>query len=896
MSPTVSGSPPPAYGEADHARGKSRCLGSDEKVSENGRFSGDLAVISVGDNRGVDHRERSDSDLGARSEETVTPQSHLNISASQRATGHSYGDDEDVRPLGLTTTASQYMHPSGSEQPRLATPPSSSPFRLHLSTPSRTENDISRLSEASPPPSPVTRPPPKAPRLSLHVDMDNDLSSWSQSLFSVLESSETTTSSSPNLDSFGSKYVAAPSTRATSSASHFSRSTTSPNELTTTPKKSAIPPLVLSSPARSVLSEADQSIDGTSPLFDEVMSLVQCQSPVSNGKEEDDNGFDIDASALLVPTRPSSTYLSNTSSPPPLPQFNYEFLKFKPDRSSSISQPSSRDSQATISSSSRWSKATVTTVRDATIARATKPAMANAAAVPAPMPTRHGQTPSTSSMSNISADLTGSSVDSSSILDGSALDFPMPPPSPLEGSFMPSSGPTSPRLPPPSPVDPVRASMTGVDGPLGIGQLPTASTSNNRLPSPSSTRSSQSSSSVSSTYSSQANPLSITSCSESSTEGADEEDDTISRLTNAVRIELRSTDSEGSFLSPTDSEAGSRKWAKEQAKHISMRRSVYSNPSDDADGLYYGVDDGGTPVVDWLTDSPTSPHFEMHGNVKRDSVAVFNHLQRNPSLQQGVQQGILNRNSQDSRNSQDRRPSIQINGTAALDVRRSSQKLLTPFVGDLTPSPISANSSPMQRYRGWVSEILAPLEEYINHDVDPRKLFSDMQEIAEGESGSVFVAKVVARPSSAKKSQVETGEVRQLVAIKNVPLVPGGSSKLLDLEKELAIMSRIRHENILSMEALYVDLAEDCLWIEMELMERSLADMLALAEEGLMLLEPMVARFTKDVSSSVESAVLLVADNVVHYRYLTLWRTWKTLGLPTEMFALTICWSTVRAS
>ena len=271
---------------------------------------------------------------------------------------------------------------------------------------------------------------------------------------------------------------------------------------------------------------------------------------------------------------------------------------------------------------------------------------------------------------------------------------------------------------------------------------------------------------------------------------------------------------------------------------------MYSNSimNEEIDGPYYDHDDGAPPVVDWLTDSPTSPHYETHGGVKRDSEAVFNHLQRNASLQQGISNRI----------SQVKRPSIQIEGTAALDVKRSSQKLLTP---SLSPSPVSAGPSPVNRYRGWVSKMLSPLEEYINHDIDPRRLFKDMQEIAEGESGSVYVARVIAYPSSTKKTQVEPVQDGDFVAIKNVALRPEGTSKLQDLQKELAIMSRIRHENILSMEALYVDLAEDCLWIEMELMERSLADMLALATEGLMMLEPMMARLSKDVGPTMHQYI-----------------------------------------
>jgi hypothetical protein len=52
------------------------------------------------------------------------------------------------------------------------------------------------------------------------------------------------------------------------------------------------------------------------------------------------------------------------------------------------------------------------------------------------------------------------------------------------------------------------------------------------------------------------------------------------------------------------------------------------------------------------------------------------------------------------------------------------------------------------------------------------------------------------------------------------------------------------------MDELFVDLVDDALWIVMELMERSLADVVALVEEGLMLQERMIARFARDVSAS----------------------------------------------
>lgn len=170
---------------------------------------------------------------------------------------------------------------------------------------------------------------------------------------------------------------------------------------------------------------------------------------------------------------------------------------------------------------------------------------------------------------------------------------------------------------------------------------------------------------------------------------------------------------------------------------------------------------------------------------------------------------------------------------------------LDPVANEDKPSPASSSSpspspsTPALRYSGWVSEVVAPLKTYINDTLDPRELFVDLQEIAEGESGSVFAARVAA-------SLIPRTEPKY-VAIKQVALVPSGSPKLLDLGRELQIMKDVRHPQILSMDALYIDFMDDSLWISMELMDRSLADVLNLLDEGVQVTEVHIGRFVKDV-------------------------------------------------
>ncbi|CAA7262091.1 unnamed protein product [Cyclocybe aegerita] len=198
-----------------------------------------------------------------------------------------------------------------------------------------------------------------------------------------------------------------------------------------------------------------------------------------------------------------------------------------------------------------------------------------------------------------------------------------------------------------------------------------------------------------------------------------------------------------------------------------------------------------------------------------------------------------------------------------------------PPIATATTATSSTNAtplSPFQRYRGWLSAVVAPLEEFIDETVDPRDHYLDLTEIAEGESGSVFAA--VLNPVNAGKLRlpplvkaqdaeelVNNPDGIRLVAIKSVAIVPSGSPKLVDLQKELSLMRGLSHENVLGMDGVYVDLVEDSLWVRMELMERSLADIIGLVGNGLMLQDRMIARFASDVLHALD---FLLKHNIAH--------------------------------
>ncbi|KAF8905608.1 kinase-like domain-containing protein [Mucidula mucida] len=191
------------------------------------------------------------------------------------------------------------------------------------------------------------------------------------------------------------------------------------------------------------------------------------------------------------------------------------------------------------------------------------------------------------------------------------------------------------------------------------------------------------------------------------------------------------------------------------------------------------------------------------------------------------------------------RPTIVISG---------SKPLASP--GPLTSLTSAAPETPAHRYRGWLSEVVRPLEEFIDEPIDPREYYFDLQEIAEGESGSVYAA-TLGRDNLEKLDLPPLS----LVAIKCVTILPSGSEKLLDLERELKLLKGLMHTNVLGLDALYVDLQDDSLWIRMELMERSLADVIGLTAEGLMLQERMMARFASD---TLEALHYLHSHDIAH--------------------------------
>ncbi|KAF8901035.1 kinase-like protein [Gymnopilus junonius] len=178
----------------------------------------------------------------------------------------------------------------------------------------------------------------------------------------------------------------------------------------------------------------------------------------------------------------------------------------------------------------------------------------------------------------------------------------------------------------------------------------------------------------------------------------------------------------------------------------------------------------------------------------------------------------------------------------------SSGGAITSTVTPETSTPLS----PFQRYRGWLSDVVAPLEEFIDEAVDPRDHYLDLTEIAEGESETAHKLRLPPLIKAQDTDDVVNDRVK-MVAIKSVAIVPSGSPKLVDLQRELSLMRGLGHENILGMDGF--------LWVRMELMERSLADIIGLVGDGLQLQERTMARFASDVLCALD---YLQKHNIAH--------------------------------
>ncbi|KAJ7495447.1 kinase-like domain-containing protein [Mycena latifolia] len=173
------------------------------------------------------------------------------------------------------------------------------------------------------------------------------------------------------------------------------------------------------------------------------------------------------------------------------------------------------------------------------------------------------------------------------------------------------------------------------------------------------------------------------------------------------------------------------------------------------------------------------------------------------------------------------------------------------------------SSQSVRQQQGWVPSVLSPFIGFIDAPINPRNHYLDLKEIASDRPGgtTLYVARLadawrdqLMLPSHVKERDQHDFHAKRptFVAIKSVPIMPTGSPKLVEVLRELRLMHDIRCENILGMDALYVDPIENALWIRMEFMTRTLSSVTELHAAGLELSDRVIAGCAKDILIALE--------------------------------------------
>ncbi|ESK94318.1 hypothetical protein Moror_8183 [Moniliophthora roreri MCA 2997] len=165
-----------------------------------------------------------------------------------------------------------------------------------------------------------------------------------------------------------------------------------------------------------------------------------------------------------------------------------------------------------------------------------------------------------------------------------------------------------------------------------------------------------------------------------------------------------------------------------------------------------------------------------------------------------------------------------------------------------------------QDYRGWLSKVVQPLDEFIDPVDNPRDHYYDLQMITEDASGAVFSARVNMESNSRLRLSSRVAK-QKLVAIKCIPVTPSWSGMLEQLRNELRVLEGISHSNIQRIDALYVDSSEDCLWVRRELMTYRLSDVVEFIEKHLLIGEVLIATLIKDL---LRAMVFLRSHDIAH--------------------------------
>jgi hypothetical protein len=156
---------------------------------------------------------------------------------------------------------------------------------------------------------------------------------------------------------------------------------------------------------------------------------------------------------------------------------------------------------------------------------------------------------------------------------------------------------------------------------------------------------------------------------------------------------------------------------------------------------------------------------------------------------------------------QQQEPLVENKKKPSLDVEQSPA---TPIVN----SHLALNSS-------FIDDIV--------DSADPTTIYTDFILIAEGESGPMYAAKHIT--------------TKRVVAIKKIPHT--ASEKTSKIRNELTTMKMSRHPNVVEFIACYTTKEE--IWVVMECMDVSLADIISISEAGPRMREDQIARVARDI-------------------------------------------------
>ncbi|KAI9364709.1 kinase-like domain-containing protein [Pilaira anomala] len=138
-----------------------------------------------------------------------------------------------------------------------------------------------------------------------------------------------------------------------------------------------------------------------------------------------------------------------------------------------------------------------------------------------------------------------------------------------------------------------------------------------------------------------------------------------------------------------------------------------------------------------------------------------------------------------------------------------------------------------------IDDIPAPVESHlalnsnfiddIADSADPNTIYTDLILIAEGESGPMYAAKHILS--------------KKIVAIKKIPHT--AKEKLSKIRNELTTMKMSRHPNVVEFIACYT--TKEDIWVVMECMDVSLADIISIDPEAPRMSEEHIGRVARDI-------------------------------------------------